>query len=432
MIFGRAPVWMASAPGRVNLIGEHTDYNLLPVLPMTLDRKIRVLVAPRSDQKVRIYNTDAEFPAGELDLSQPLEKVPGEWINYIRAGVRAGMISLETAPAGMDLLVDSDLPAAAGLSSSSALVIASALAFLQANGLHWTPEELAMRTTQGERFVGTAGGGMDQAVISMAHADSALLVEFDPVRTEPILIPQDLAIWILNSGQRAEKSGAARYSYNLRSLECGLAVELLWKSCKAVGEPGLGGEAWKTLRDVYDYCHAHSLSWSELLLRHLPAAPVAYESLMERMNAEDFQALADSRLLAVDEMGEWLPAGYFQVYARAAHVMSEADRVYAFRNALRSGQLESAALLAQQSHASCRDLYQISTVGIEHLASRARASGASSARITGAGFGGCLVAMTAAAHSETFRQEMLRSRFNAADIIEAIPGGAASCTRVGQ
>lgn len=418
--------WIAEAPGRVNLIGEHTDYNLLPVLPMTIDRKIRILFRRRQDSLVRIANKNDGFPAVEIDLAQEIQPVPGHWTNYVLAAFKAvqqEVVNSGTGPlAGLDMLVHSDLPVAAGLSSSSALVIASCLAILQGNDISWSSQELAEKMAKAERFVGTAGGGMDQTVIAMAENNSALLIEFAPLRPEKVAVPEGLAIYIINSGQKAEKTGAARFSYNRRSLECCLSVALLAEGAREEFDTS----EWGTLRDVYDACQRAGLAWSDLLLRHLPQDPPDFEWLVSRLGRQKIFEFCVERQLDPTVISEWLPDGAFQLYPRAAHVMAEADRVYAFRDALISEDLTAIGHLGNASHASCRDLYHISTPKLEELAVIGQQCGASAMRITGAGFGGCLVGFVPAEDASSFEKRMLEAGVPADHLIRALPGGKAT------
>ncbi len=428
--FGVPAQWVAEAPGRVNLIGEHTDYNLLPVLPMSINRKIRIMLRQRQDSLVRIANLDDSFPAVEVDLAQEIQPVPGHWTNYVLAAFKA--VQQETAHngsgplSGLDMLVNSDLPVAAGLSSSSALVIASCLSLLQVNDISWSSQELAEKMAKAERFVGTAGGGMDQTVISMAEDNSALLIEFAPLRPQKVGVPDGLAIYIIDSGQKAEKTGAARFSYNRRSLECCLSVALLAEGARKEFDTS----HWNSLRDVYDACQGTRIPWPELLIKHLPQDPPDFEWLVSRLGRKRIFDLCVARQLDPMVISDWLPNGAFQLYARAAHVMAEADRVYSFRDALIAEDLPAIGHLGNASHASCRDLYHISTPKLEELAVIGQQCGASAMRITGAGFGGCLVGFVPTKTAQSFEVRMLEAGIPAKHIIRAIPAGKATVSRV--
>ena len=203
---------MISAPGRVNLIGEHIDYHGLPVLPMALRRAIRVRFTPRADH--RIHAVSAPFGERSFECTPSLSTVArGDWENYLRAAAQAiagkwGVMN------GIDATIDSDLPAAAGLSSSSALIVAVTLALLRANRRHASFEELMEILPDGEQFVGTRGGGMDHAASLASREGCASLIEFVPLAVHHIPIPADWAFLVADSLQVAEKSGAVRERYN--------------------------------------------------------------------------------------------------------------------------------------------------------------------------------------------------------------------------
>jgi galactokinase len=200
MVWAERTVW---APGRVNLIGEHIDYHGLPVLPMALRRCVQVTYGPRADR--RIVAESASYGRREFEWSEHLTPVAaGDWENYLRAAAQAiggkwGVMR------GVTATVTSDLPAAAGLSSSSALLVAFTLALLEANGRNTSFEELMEILPDGEQFVGTRGGGMDHAAALGSKAGCATLVEFAPVAVRHIPVPRDWAFLVAHSLQTAEK-----------------------------------------------------------------------------------------------------------------------------------------------------------------------------------------------------------------------------------
>src|SRR5579872_586858 len=196
------------APGRVNLIGEHIDYHGLAVLPMALRRTIRVAFRPRRDRIIRA--TSEGFGTREFEWAPDLQPVArGDWENYLRAAAR-----LVTPGVGVDAEVTSDLPAAAGLSSSSALIVAFTLCLLRANGVELSFEELMRLLPDGEQFVGTRGGGMDHAASLASKAGCASLIEFQPLAVHHIPIPPEWTFLVAHSRETAEKSGPAREEYN--------------------------------------------------------------------------------------------------------------------------------------------------------------------------------------------------------------------------
>ncbi|MEO0560436.1 MAG: galactokinase family protein [Bacteroidota bacterium] len=213
-VYGRDATGIAFAPGRVNLIGEHIDYHGGPVLPAALSRGITVAWAPRPDATIRASSTGT-YPGVEFDLHAIGDASRGGgWANYLKAAA-----SMVGGTEGMDLLVASDLPEASGLSSSSALVVATGLALLSAHRQlgDLTDDrrlELATRFAEAERYVGTAGGGMDQAASLGGRADCALRIDFNPLRWRALSIPETLSLIVAHTGVRAEKSGAVQARYN--------------------------------------------------------------------------------------------------------------------------------------------------------------------------------------------------------------------------
>ena len=212
-------VW---APGRVNLIGEHIDYLGFPVLPMALRQRVVVTFEARRDGLIRA--SSEPYGAREFEWREGLEPVAaGDWENYLRAAAMA-VTGKWGIGRGIDATVMSNLPAAAGLSSSSALLVAFAMALLRANGWSAGFDELMEVLPEGEHFVGTRGGGMDHAAVLASRAGCASLVSFGPVAVQHVPIPEDWVFLVADSGVRAEKSGAARERYNSVRNSAGAAV----------------------------------------------------------------------------------------------------------------------------------------------------------------------------------------------------------------
>jgi galactokinase len=332
--FGPGPrAATVSVPGRVNLIGEHIDYHNLPVLPMALQRRIDVVFRPREDRRIRAV-TAAGFGVREFLWESKLEpSASGDWVNYLKAAAQAVSWKWDLAH-GIDAAVVSDLPPAAGLSSSSALLTGFTLALLQANSVRATFEELMEVLPEGEYFVGTRGGGMDHAAVLGARAGCALLIRFAPVSVEPVPIPPGWAFLVAHSLRTAEKSGAVMAEYNFRRTAGAAALEKL----------GLA----------------------------------SYRAAVEGHTFEELQAMARGRLKN-QELGSYL------------HVTGEAFSVLAAVEALRTADAATFADLLNTSHERARDQLRISCPALDELVLAARASGALGARLTGAGFGGCAV-----------------------------------------
>jgi galactokinase len=359
---------MISAPGRVNLIGEHIDYHGLPVLPMALRRAIRIQFEPRADRQIRAFSPF--YGERQFTWTPALTPVArGDWENYLRAAAQA-IASKWDVMNGIDATLSSDLPAAAGLSSSSALIVAFTLALLRANRRHATFEELMEILPDGEQFVGTRGGGMDHAASLASHEGCASLIGFTPLAVHHIPIPPDWAFLVAHSLHTAEKSGAVRDQYN------------------AVRTAGTDA------------------------LRQIGFA--SYPQAIAARSHEDLLSLAASQNL---------PPAFL-------HVVTEAARVREAVTALRENAPERFGRILLAGHASLRDRLAVSCPALDRLVDAAMASGALGARLTGGGFGGCAVVFCRRRDLEKVRDGLLQ-RFYAGDpnhiqhILHAEPGPGA-------
>jgi galactokinase len=322
-----AETWVVAAPGRVNLIGEHIDYHGLAVLPIAIRRRIRVAFRARTDRLIRAVSTK-EYGLREFEWTPRLAPTTaGDWENYLRAAAEA-VGRKWGAGAGVDAAVASDLPPAAGLASSSALIVAFTLGLLQANRRHASFEELMEILPEGEHFVGTCGGGMDHAASLASREGCASLIEFEPLAVRSIPVPRDWRFLVAHSLQTAEKSGAARDEYNAR---------------RAAGSTALKRIGF-----------------------------VSYRAAMAEPNAA-------GKLPPGPECDSFL------------HVTSEALRVSAAVEAMEQNDPGAFGRLLTESHASLRDRLKVSSPALDHLVQTALESGALGARLTGAGLGGCAV-----------------------------------------
>jgi galactokinase len=341
--FGRSdsPLVLVRAPGRVNLIGEHIDYNGLPVFPMALQRHVAILARPRADAVVRIASLAGGFEAREFTLSKDIPPHPtGDWINYVKAAAQA-LARQHGARLGFDAVIGSSLPVASGLSSSSALVIGVALTVLRVNDLPYQIIPLAEEMALAERYTGTQGGGMDQAICLGARQGTATRVDFHPLRMTSHPVPRTWRFVVASSMMRAEKSGPAQARYNERTRECAVAL--------AAVRDGLGLTG-------------------------------GYRELLKLRSREDLLALAAS---ALDD----------PVRRRFRHVVTEAHRVAECEEALVAGDLVTFGRALSASHASLRNDYEVSIPALDELVATMESAGAAGARLTGAGMGGCTVAV---------------------------------------
>ena len=369
---GAGPTHLTRAPGRVNLIGEHTDYNGLPVLPMALQREITLLFRPRDDATIRIANANPEFEPRSFQIAPEIEaNAPGDWGNYVKAPcqemARAQQeLSEPDTLRGFDGLVASDLPVASGLSSSSALVIAVGSTLATVNGFDIPPLEMAESMARAERYTGTQGGGMDQAITLGAASGCASRIEFEPLEMFTIPVPSSWHFVVADTLVRAEKSGAAQAAYNLRTRECREALALILDALSGApvsprnpSRPGGNGSPRDEVSD---------------------APRMRYSELLEDAELRDLLSQAD-RVLEEPHL------------SRFRHVVTEATRVYEAEGAMKANDLLTFGLLMDASHESLREEYQVSSPELDRLVELARRGGAAGARLTGAGFGGCIVAL---------------------------------------
>ena len=340
--------WRAIAPGRVNLIGEHTDYNGLPVLPIAIDRDIRVDFRVVDDPVVRLDSPSARFAPFAFQLKRPIKAAAqGDWSNYVRAAARGLLEQGIPLERGIEGTASGDVPIASGLSSSSALVVASALALLKANGLTLPRLELAALMARAERFVGLEGGGMDQAACLHGVAGHALRIAFDPLRVTPVPVPDGWRWVVASSLVRAEKSAGARETYNERARQC--------------------REALAMMRDAAG-------------VERAPSRASTYRDLVAQ---DDPDALLEHAHRILSPV----------LFRRFRHVVTEGRRVALAERAMRDGDLHRFGHLMVRSHESLRDDYEVSTDELDAIVAIALDAGVAGARLTGAGFGGCAVAL---------------------------------------
>ncbi len=344
--FGRPAQLVAEAPGRVNLIGEHTDYNEGHVLPLAIDRTVAVAAAPRADA-VHAYSLDYDqedsFSLAEI---RPLPE--GGWRNYVR-GVAWALREAGHALRGLQLALSGDVPIGAGLSSSAALEVAVAGAFSIGDAIALDPRDLALLAQRAENdFVGVQCGIMDQFAAAFGQPDHALLIDCRSLDVQAVplsLDEQEIVVVIVDSAVRRSLGDS---SYNQRRRECEQAAA-------ALGVPAL--------RDV---------------------APDELEA-----------------------RGRELPP---ELYRRAHHVATEETRVTAAVDALRHGDVDMLGRLLCESHESLRDQFEVSCPELDVLVELAApVESVLGARLTGAGFGGCTLNLVRRRALDVFRRGVLET-----------------------
>jgi N-acetylgalactosamine kinase len=395
------------APGRVNIIGEHTDYNGLPVMPMALDREIVIAFTPHEQPVVELVNVDPSYPPISFDLSSNIPPYEtGHWGNYAKAAAQAVWEWAEKhEPGALPLggirgAVGGNIPSGSGLSSSSALVVA--VAYVLSRHLNITKLELADLLAYGERYVGTQGGGMDQAVSLLAVKGSALKIDFFPLTTRPIKLPENYLFVIGNTMVTANKTGGARLVYNTRVAECRLGLEMLKRSASTKYD----------LTDAILLKHfLDRVSDWRYYLDKLPDDPISLADAADYIGLSE-NDLAQKCLVQRDGTIMNPPKEGFCPKKRCRHVFSEADRVENAARASEVGDAGKLGALMNESHSSCALDYEVSCTELDEMVSIMRRHGALGARLTGAGFGGCAVALVSAANAQKLTEGIWYDYYN--------------------
>ncbi|MDZ4861710.1 MAG: galactokinase [Candidatus Hydrogenedentes bacterium] len=388
------------APARVNLLGEHLDYNGLPVLPMTMNRETWCIARATAGNTIRIRNGAAGFAPEDFNNVSPLTpSEAGNWINYCKAAIEGlnQRFGIERGP-GLDLLVAGNIPAAAGLSSSSALVVVTALAYLRALGQKLDASiqriELAGVLAQAERYVGVQGGGMDQAIILLGDDESACKIDFFPLRIERVPLFDQRVFVVCNSMVVADKSGAAVQRYN----EGPASSRLIRALVEKYAQINFGEEVKiERLGDLWFGPLCLTNAEVESLFRE--AFPRPKTSLAEMVSLLDIDE-PEIRRRWLQDLPE--PGGGFPLQGRARHQLSEHARVEQGRDCMIAGDADGFGALMDDSHRSCADDYRVSCPELDALVAIGRKAGSKGSRLTGAGFGGSTVHLVAESDAEDF------------------------------
>lgn len=334
--FHEPPRWIVRAPGRVNLIGEHTDYNDGFVLPLAIDRAVWIALRPRSDRRVVVHSIDYN-QTGEFALDALRHDKAG-WVEYLK-GTAWSLGEAGHRLSGWEGVLVGDVPLGAGLSSSAALEMATARALAAVGNLPWNPAVMAKLGQRAEnKWVGVNCGIMDQLISAAGRADHALLIDCRSLETQAVPFPPGVAVVVLDTSTRR---GLVDSAYNERRAQCEAAAKFFQVSA---------------LRDV------------------------TTERLRQCEKELDPLTLR-----------------------RARHVITENDRTVCAADAMRRGDAAELGRLMNQSHESLRDDYEVSSDALNAMVDCARAHAACyGARMTGAGFGGCAVALIRADAAEDF------------------------------
>ncbi|WP_318445108.1 galactokinase [Photobacterium leiognathi] len=330
-VLGYQPSHLIQAPGRVNLIGEHTDYNDGFVLPCAINYQTVVAAAPRTDNIIRVVSVDYDNATDEFDLTQTIEFQQDKmWANYIRGVVKC-LLERGFTFTGADIAVTGNVPQGAGLSSSAALEVVIGQTFKVLYNLEISQADIALNGQQAEnQFVGCNCGIMDQMISAEGRENHAMLLDCRSLETQAVSMPEYMAVVIINSNK---KRGLVDSEYNTRRQQCEEAARIF---------------GVKALRDV----------------------------TIEQFNAKAHE---------LDEL----------VAKRARHVITENERTVEAATALRNHDMKRMAELMAQSHASMRDDFEITVFEVDTLVNIVKdvIGEQGGVRMTGGGFGGCIVAL---------------------------------------
>lgn len=342
--FGYSSHKTVFAPGRVNIIGEHTDYNEGFVMPCAINYGMAVSFSPRDDSIWRVYAVDID-ETDAFDLNKPLPKSDEKWKNYVRGVVHYIQEKCPEFRQGADIAMTSNVPMSSGLSSSAALEIAIGKTCQVVGELPLSLTDIALIGQIAEnKFVGANCGNMDQLTSALGQKDHLIMIDCRSLDIAPTPMPQGYSIAIINSNV---KHDLVTGEYNSRRQECERAADFFGVNA---------------LREV---------------------------------SLAQFKAQATA-LQQLDELA----------YKRAKHVISENARVLEAVEALRLGEMQKLGELMAQSHVSMRDDFEITTPEIDYLVELAQVAIGKSggARMTGGGFGGCIVCVVANENVEALRQ----------------------------
>ncbi|MGH9373607.1 MAG: galactokinase [Vicinamibacterales bacterium] len=340
----RPPEGVAFAPGRVNLVGEHTDYNDGFVLPMAIREGVAAAFASRSDGVLRVHASDIgdTREVSLAGLGRGKGSIGG-WFRYA-AGMAWAMLAADVTVRGADVVLAANLPSGAGLSSSAAVELVIARALTAVAGLAWDPRAASLMAQRAEHeFAGVACGIMDQMVVACAADGHALLIDCRSLDIREVALPADVRVVVMNTGIRRSLATSA---YNDRRAACERAVAGVQPFAPSV----------RALRDVD-------------------------RALLERART------------SMDDVA----------FRRASHVVAENLRPVLFARAIEAGDLATAGRVMNDSHQSLRELYEVSCRELDALVALSTAQPECyGARLTGAGFGGCAIAMVKADRVEPF------------------------------
>ena len=341
--YGNAPEYLVRAPGRVNLIGEHTDYNEGYVMPLAINYAIWIAFSQITEPEVRLHSIDFDQSV-VISIDKELTKGEG-WSEYLKGLIKIYKHS-KFEIFGWKGIIAGNVPIGAGLSSSAALTLALTRVFAKVSNLDWDPRQMARICQLAEnQWVGVNCGIMDQMISASGQKDHVTLIDCRNLKTTPVPLPEEVRVVILDTCTRR---GLVDSAYNERRKQCESVASYFGK---------------KTLRDV------------------------SYKQLNEAKDKIDHTQ-----------------------FKRARHVVKENERVLDCAESLRLGNFDHVGKLMNSSHKSLRDDFEVSSDALDLIVENAlKAPGCFGARMTGAGFGGCAVALVETKKTEDFVKKALES-----------------------
>ncbi|KAI9738070.1 MAG: galactokinase [Claussenomyces sp. TS43310] len=445
--YGHSASFVSRSPGRVNIIGEHIDYSLYPVLPMAITADALLAVSCSAEAadssastfKIKISNLqDEKFPKHEFDIpydNVEIDATVHEWTNYFKCGLRGALLLLKRKygnafrPKGMNVLMDGTVPAGGGLSSSAAFVSASALAVMIANGEKDVDKtELTEVAIVSERAVGVNSGGP---------------VDFP--KTQP-----ELAFLIAQSFVTSNKQVTGPVCYNLRVVECSLAAAYLHAAINKSTSPlpadnGPLGVSLHGFGSVYFKDSSTPLDQQLETLVEITKSTLRQEEGYTRQEIAQVLGITISELQARYESSFPIRAERFKLRQRALHVFSEGLRVQKFLTLLSqpteassTGSSSSTEVynkklgnLMNDTQDSCRDLYECSCPEIDDICAIARRAGSYGSRLTGAGWGGCSVHLVPVDKVEAVEEAWQKEYYSKLELTAEQKDGAVVVSRPG-
>uniref|UniRef100_A0A3P9KR80 Galactokinase 2 n=1 Tax=Oryzias latipes TaxID=8090 RepID=A0A3P9KR80_ORYLA len=365
--YGESPLFYTCAPGRVNLIGEHIDYCGYSVLPMAIEQNILAAVSVNNSGMIQLANINPQYKDYKVSCSEDIaiNKDDPKWYYYFLCGVK-GIQEKFGIPrlAGMSCVVDGSIPPSSGLSSSSALVCCAGLYFEALCLFHF---------------------------FSGRKRHCAKLIEFHPLRATDVKLPEGAVFVISNCCKEMNK--AASSHYNIRVVECRIATKML------AHHRGLDPSKVSKLSQVQTELNASLEEMLAMVEEVFHPEPYTREEICKLLSitSEKFSM----EVLSANTQQET----HFKLYQRSKHVYGEAARVMSFKSVCDSEPVDAIRLLGDlmnQSHVSCRDLYECSCPELDQLVDICLKSGAVGSRLTGAGWGGCAVSMVPSKKMESF------------------------------